>query len=139
MRKMSDLVRDKNPLILPRSATVQQACQRMRRGRAGAVLIGSNDGRLRGIFTRGDAVNRVLAEGKNPSETTLDEVMTTSLRTVSPNATVIDALRLMEDCGCRHLPVIHEDRIVGIIFRGDFRGLELDRIEEEADLWERVR
>jgi CBS domain-containing protein len=138
MRKMSDLVRDRRPLILSPAMTVQHACHRMRRGRAGAVLIASNDGRLKGIFTRGDAINRVVAEGKNPKETTLSEVMTTSLRTISPDATVIDALRIMQDCGCRHLPVVHSDRIVGIVFRGDFRGLELDRIEEEADLWERI-
>lgn len=138
MRKMSDLVRDGNPLILSPGATVQNACQKMRRGRAGAVLIASNDGRLKGIFTRGDAINRVLAEGKNAAETTLDDVMTTSLHTISPDASVIDALRIMEDCGCRHLPVIHDDRIVGIVFRGDFRGLELDRIEEEAELWEKI-
>jgi len=138
MRKMSDLVRDRNPLILSPGASVQNACQEMRRGRAGAVLIASNDGRLKGIFTRGDAINRVLAEGKNAAETTLDNVMTTSLHTISPDASVIDALRIMEDCGCRHLPVIHDDRIVGIVFRGDFRGLELDRIEEEADLWEKI-
>jgi CBS domain-containing protein len=138
MRKMSDLVRDRNPLILSPGMTVQHACQRMRRGRAGAVLIASNDGRLKGIFTRGDAVNRVVAEGKNPAETTLNEVMTTSIRTISPNATVIDALRIMEDCGCRHLPVVYSDKIVGIVFRGDFRGLELDRIEEEAELWEKI-
>ena len=138
MRKMSDLVRDGNPLILSPGATVQNACQKMRRGRAGAVLIASNDGRLKGIFTRGDAINRVLAEGKNAAETTLDDVMTTSPHTISPDASVIDALRIMEDCGCRHLPVIYDDRIVGIVFRGDFRGLELDRIEEEAELWEKI-
>ena len=138
MRKMSDLVRDRSPLILSPDTSVQHACQGMRRGRAGAVLIASSDGRLKGIFTRGDAINRVLAEGKNPAKTTLNEVMTTSLRTISPDATFIDALRKMQDCGCRHLPVIHGDRILGIVFRGDFRGLELDRIEEEAELWEKI-
>jgi predicted transcriptional regulator len=93
---------------------------------------------VEGHLHEGDAINRVVAEGKNPTETTLNEVMTNSLHTISPEATVIDALRRMQDCGCRHLPVVHEDKIVGLVFRGDFRGLELDRIEEEAELWERI-
>ena len=65
-------------------------------------------------------------------------MMTTSLRTISADATVIDALRIMDDCGCRHLPVLHGDGIIGIVFRGDFRGLELDRLEEEAELWAKM-
>lgn len=138
MRKMSDLVRDRNPLVLSPDETVQHACQRMRHGRAGAVLIVSDDGRLRGIFTRGDVINRVIAEGRDPAATALSDVMTNSLHTISSDATVIDALRIMDDCGCRHLPVLHGDRIVGIVFRGDFRGRELDRIEEEAELWEKI-
>lgn len=138
MRKISDLVRDRNPLILSPFDTVQHACAQMRRGRAGAVLVASHDGRLEGIFTRGDAINRVLAEGKNATDLTLNEVMTDSLRTIAPDASVIDALRMMEDCGCRHLPVVQGDQIVGLVFRGDFRGLELDRIEEEAEIWAKI-
>lgn len=138
MRKISDLVRSRNPVILPASATVQQACQRMRKERVGAVLVVSEDGRLAGIFTRGDAINRVLAAGREAAKTPLAKVMSTALRTAPPNATVIDALRIMEDRGCRHLPIVANGKILGLIFRGDFRGLELDRIEEEEELWRRI-
>ena len=138
MRKISDLVRDQNPLILSPSVTVQHACQQMRDHRAGAVLIASRNGQLKGIFTRGDATNRVLAEGRNAVEVTLGEVMTSSVITASPNMTSIAALRMMEDHGCRHLPIVNNGKIVGLVFRGNFRGLELDRIEEEAELWGKV-
>ncbi|HKT19455.1 MAG TPA: CBS domain-containing protein [Stellaceae bacterium] len=138
MRKLSDLVRSRNPVILRTKTTVQHACQRMRADRAGAVLVVSANGQLEGIFTRGDVVNRVLAEARNPAKTTLAEVMTAVLHTAPPNATVIDALRVMDDCGCRHLPIVEGGKILGLVFRGDFRGLELDRIEEEEELWERI-
>jgi CBS domain-containing protein len=139
MRKLSDLVRDRNPLLLQPELSVRDAAKRMRDDRAGAALIVAADGTLRGIFTRGDAIRRVLAESRDPSATRLDEVMTAELRTVSPRTNVIEALRVMQDLGCRHLPVVDEDRrVVGLVFRGDFRGRELDRIEEEEDLWERI-
>jgi CBS domain-containing protein len=139
MRKISDLIRDRNPLILSPNVSVRRACQLMREHRTGAALVASDDKELKGIFTRGDAVNRVLAEGKSATKTTVGQVMTAALRTISPATTAIEALRIMDDCGCRHLPVTREGKILGVIFRGDFRGAELDLIEEEAEVWQRIR
>jgi hypothetical protein len=91
-----------------------------------------------GIFTGRDAVCRVLAEGKDNAGTKLSEVMTASPKTMTPGATAIDALRLMQDGHFRHLPVIEGNRIVGIVSHGDFRGLELDRIDAQTGIWERL-
>lgn len=57
---------------------------------------------------------------------------------MTPSHTAIEALRLMQDARCRHLPIVHEGKVVGIVSRGDFRGLELDRLDEETGLWERM-
>ena len=76
MRKMSDIVRNQDPLTLPPDATVREACRCMQDRRVGAVLVIENDGRLAGIFTGRDAVHRVLAEDKSAGETKLAEVMT---------------------------------------------------------------
>jgi CBS domain-containing protein len=65
MRKMSDIVRNQDPVTLPPSATVREACQCMRERRVGAVLVTEDDRRLVGIFTGRDSVHRVLAEGKS--------------------------------------------------------------------------
>lgn len=142
MRKMSDLVRDQNPLVLPASATVMEAARHMRDRHVGAVLVAdgvtASDGRLVGIFTGRDAVARVLAEGKHPAETTLAEVMTPDPDTLGPSDTAIEALRLMQDVRCRHLPIVNRGCIAGIVSRGDFRGAELDRLDEETGLWERI-
>jgi len=138
MRKMSDLVRDQNPLTLPTSASVLEAARKMRARNIGAVLVTNSTGALTGIFTGRDAVARVLAECRYPAKTTLLDVMTVAPKTITPDQKVIDALRLMQDARCRHLPIVHEDAIVGIVSRGDFRGNELDRLDEETGLWERV-
>jgi len=138
MRKMSDIVSSQNPLMLPPHTTVQEAARHMRERRVGAVLVTEGDCRLVGIFTGRDAVTRVLAEGRHPAETTLAEVMTRDPDTMPPGRTAIEALRLMQDARYRHLPVVEQGKVVGIVSRFDFRGLEQDRLDEETGLWERI-
>jgi CBS domain-containing protein len=138
MRTMSDIVRDQSPLMLPPDATVMQAARHMRDRRVGAVLVTEGDCELVGIFTGRDAVSRVMAEGKDPTATTLGQVMTYNPDTMTPSHSAIEALRLMQDARCRHLPIVHDGKVVGIVSRGDFRGLEQDRLDEETGLWERI-
>jgi len=136
-REMAEIIRNQKPLTLPPSATVQEACGHMHARRIGAVLITNPKGELVGIFTGRDAV-RVLAEGKNARTTHLHQVMTTEVHNLPPRHTAIDALRLMRDGGFRHVPVVHEGLVIGIVSRGDFRGLEQDRLDEETGIWERI-
>jgi CBS domain-containing protein len=125
-------------LTLPGSATVKDACRQMRDRRVGAVLVTDAGQRLIGVFTGRDAVGRVLAEGKSSARTKLADVMTPDPTVIDPGRTAIEALRLMRDSGFRHLPVIDKGRVVGIVSRGDFRGLEQARLDEETGLWERI-
>jgi CBS domain-containing protein len=138
MRKMSDIVRNQDPVMLQPSATVREACQRMRERRVGAVLVIESDRRLLGIFTGRDAVHRVLAEGKSAARTRLSDVMTREPDTMPPGKAAIEALRLMEDGRYRHVPIVEEGKVIGIVSRFDFSGLELDRLDEETGLWERI-
>jgi CBS domain-containing protein len=135
---MSDIVRDQDPLVLAPETTVKDACGRMRERRVGAVLVAESDRRLVGIFTGRDAVCRILAEGKDPAKTPLRDVMTPRPQSMPPGKSAIDALRLMQDGGFRHVPVVENGKVVGVVSRGDFKGLELDRLDEETGLWERI-
>jgi CBS domain-containing protein len=136
-RPIGLIVKEQNPVTLSSRATLRQACKLMAERGVGAVLVTDGHGLLRGIFTGRDAV-RALGQGLDPAATTLHTVMTRNPRTVAPNSTAIDALRMMSDCGFRHLPVVENERILGIVSRGDFKGLELDRLEAETALWERI-
>ena len=138
MRDMSEMVSHQNPLTLPPTATVREACASMRDRRVGAVLVIEGDRRLVGIFTGRDAVSRVLAEGRDAAVTPLGQVMTPDPDTMPPGRSAIEALRLMQDGGYRHLPVIRDGRVIGVVSRGDFRGLEQARLDEETGLWERL-
>jgi CBS domain-containing protein len=121
------------------TASVMEACNRMRDGQAGSVLVTGDTGRLVGIFTGRDAVCRVLAQRRDAATTLLAEVMTPNPTTMSPDQTAIDALRLMWDGGFRHVPLVKNGTILGVVSRGDFKGLEQNRHEEERDLWEHMR
>ena len=110
----------------------------MRERRAGSVLVIDEQQRLSGIFTGRDAV-RTLAEGKDAAVTTLAQAMTPDPITITPDSRAIDALRTMSDGGFRHLPVVENGRIWGIVSRVDFKGAEIDQLDEEDHLWECIR
>ncbi|MGA3401896.1 MAG: CBS domain-containing protein [Acetobacteraceae bacterium] len=137
-REMLEIIRHQKPLTLPPDSTVQEACKRMYSRKVGAVLVVNERTRLLGIFTGRDAV-RVLAKGKDPAATVLKNVMTKKPASMPPHSTAIEALRLMRDGGFRHVPVVQEDVVIGVVSRGDFRGLEQDRLDEETGIWERMR
>ena len=136
-RCISTIVEGQDPLMLPPGTTVQHACQHMYERHVGAVLVVDRAHHLKGIFTGRDAVH-ALGEGRDPAHTRLDAVMTPDPATISPGQHAIDALRAMNDGGYRHLPVIEGDKVVAIVARADFEGLELDRLEEETALWEHI-
>ena len=138
MRHLSEIARHQKPLTLRPSASVKHACELMRDQRVGAVLVIDAENHLVGIFTGRDAVGRVLAEGRSATQTTLAEVMTPNPSTLPPGKTAIEALRLMQDCGCRHVPVVEGGKVAGVLSKGDFRGQEQDRLDEETGIWERI-
>lgn len=135
-RRLGYIVREQEPLLMKPSDTVHKACEAMRARHVGSVLVVDDREHLLGIFTGRDAV-RLLANGKGGASA-LEHAMTPHPVTVSPEQKAIDALRAMSDGGFRHLPVIDRGRIVGIISRADFKGQEIDRLDEEEGLAERI-
>ncbi|HUC17439.1 MAG TPA: CBS domain-containing protein [Acetobacteraceae bacterium] len=136
-RSMSEIVRKQKPLTMRPEATLGEACREMDARRFGAVLVTDEAGHLLGIFTGRDAV-RCLGHHDNAASLRLTDVMTRNPHTMPPGSTAIEALRLMQDGGFRHMPVVAEGVVVGIVSRGDFRGLELDRLDDETGIWERI-
>ena len=137
-RKLADIVNGQKLVALAERETVQEACRYMWERRTGSVLVLDDQQRLRGIFTGRDAV-RTLAEGKNAEVTTLEQAMTPSPITLTPDNRAIDALREMNNRGFRHLPVVEGGRIWGVVSRSDFMGMEIDRLDDETHLEECIR
>lgn len=132
-RRIADMLLSGRIVQLPATASVREASKLMAKERIGAIMVTEAD-RLLGIFTERDALNRVMAQGRDPEETTLAQVMTRNPTSLSPEDASIDALRLMRDGGFRHLPVTLGDTLVGVISLRDFVGAELAAVEEEQQV-----
>lgn len=100
------------------AATVLDAVQQMNRKRIGALVV-IEDGLTIGIFTERDVLVRVVARGYDPSTTRVGEVMTTKLVTVATQTTVDEAMRIVTEHRCRHLPVVEGGELRGLISAGD--------------------
>jgi CBS domain-containing protein len=137
IRKIKDMIRRDEIYHLAQQDTVRAAADLMKARKCGSVLITAGDA-LVGIFTERDVVFRVVAEGRDPAKTKLGEVMTANPMTVGPQEPAISALRLMEDSGFRHLPVVDDGRILGVVSRRDFAGEDKARLEDERRIWEKV-
>jgi CBS domain-containing protein len=134
-RAVAAIVEGQKPLLLAEEETVQHACRSMRRRKSGSTLVVDSQQLLSGIFTGRDAV-RVLATVEDAAATRLAEAMTRGPMTIGPQSSAIDALRAMDDGGFRHLPVIENGKILGVVSRSDFTGVEIDRLDEEEHLKE---
>ena len=116
----TEIVEIASPVVMPPTATVMQAARNMRSQHSSAALV-IEDGRLTGIFTGRDAVDRVLAEGRDPTTTLLGDVMSYNPVTLARGQTAAEAIELMRRTHCRHLPVLADGMIVGLMSRGDLR------------------
>jgi CBS domain-containing protein len=98
--------------------TVFEAIKRLAEVNVGALLV-MEEGRLVGVFSERDYTRKVALQGRDSRTTPVRDVITNRLFTVSPAATVSECLRLMVDNRIRHLPVVQDSNVVGVISIGD--------------------
>jgi len=99
-------------------ATVLDALRLMAERNVGSVVVMEGD-RLAGIVTERDYARKVVLEGRQSSDTPVRDVMSANVTCVTPDRTVAECMSLMSDGRFRHLPVLENDRLVGIISIGD--------------------
>ncbi len=115
-------------------ATVLDAVRRMNQHRVGALLVMDGE-RPVGIFNERDVLKRVVDAGKDPGKTAVAEVMTTDLVCVRPETTVHEAMAVITERRCRHLPVLEGERLAGLVSIGDLtRWLVKDKDVQIRDL-----
>ncbi len=113
-------------------ATVFEAIGRMVEHNVGSILVIEDDA-LRGIFTERDYLRRIALEGRTSRETTVRDVMTADLVTVAPDETVDGCLATMTARHIRHLPVLRDGELAGIVSIGDLVRARLSEAEGEAE------
>ncbi len=115
-----DVLRMKGPGVIGVSpdSSVFDALQILAERNIGAVLV-LEDERLIGILSERDYARQVVLKGKASKDTPVREIMTTSVVCVHPEHTIEECMALMTDKRFRHLPVIADDHLLGILSIGD--------------------
>ncbi len=103
---------------VPPDASVYAALEEMANRDVGALLVVDGD-RLAGIVSERDYARKVILLGRRSQEAAVSDIMTADVHTVTPDSSVDDCMALMTERRIRHLPVLEEGRLVGLVSIGD--------------------
>ena len=129
------------PISVSREMTLQECASIMDNNHVGAVAV-KDDEHSVGILTEQDIVRKVIAKGINPLKKKVREFMETELITIEPETDVYDALIKMRDLNIRHLPVVKDNRMVGLLTLKDILKIQPQLFEllvEKFELREEKR
>lgn len=120
-----------NVVTVTCESTVREAIQTMSDANIGAVVAVEN-GQAAGIFTERDYLRKIALQGRSSDATAISDVMSSPLITAAPDEPSRDAMSTMTECRCRHLVVMDDDEMVGIVSLGDLVKHLL--LEKEAEV-----
>ena len=120
MARLSEILRRKGGDVLKIDAdeTVFAAICRMVDARVGSILV-TEEGEVTGIMTERDYLRKVAVKGRTSHDTIVREIMTSPLIYVTPETTVEESMAIMTDRRIRHLPVVEDEEVVGVVSIGD--------------------
>ena len=127
---MPDIVRGQSLTCLRPTASVRDAARLMAQRGLGAVMVTDGD-KLVGIFTERDLAKKVVGADGDPDKLTLAQVMTPNPDTIEADGTANQALRMMRDHRYRHLPVVKDGKLVGMVSVRDLYDAVLSELEDE--------
>ena len=137
MKTVTQLLRTKGQQVLSVSPDmpVFEALGVMADKNVGALLVVEGE-RLVGVFSERDYARKVILKGKSSKDTPVQEIMSSHVLYVRPEQTIEDCMALMTDKRVRHLPVMEEGRVVGVISIGD---VVKAKIEEQEFVIEQLQ
>ena len=134
MMLIRDVIRNREPYSMKPSASVLEAAQFMAARKIGAVCVVDESGKLLGVFSERDVVNRVILEKHDPVSLQVGEVTSELRAVIRCDETPHQALERMELIGTRHLPVVDGERWVGMLSMRDLMRVELSEQGDELKL-----
>jgi len=129
-----DVIRDREPYSMKATASVMEAAEFMAKRRIGAVCVLDEEGRLIGVFSERDLLNRVVVLRSDPAAMQLGDVMSPLRAVINCDETPHQALERMEQIGSRHLPVVDGEKWVGMLSMRDLLRVELSEQGDEIKL-----
>jgi len=133
MKFVKEIVVGQDLVTVNSLVPVSEAARMMAARDIGAVPI-ADEGRLVGIFTERDALTRIVAAGRDPASTLIGEVMSSALVVASINESCEACLERMRQAHIRHLIVLDNDRMAGIVSMRDLMAVDLDEKLETITL-----
>ena len=120
MKTVNDLLEAKGHDVwsITPQTTVLEGLSKMSEKRIGALLVVEQE-RLCGIFSERDYARKVVLQGKSSRNTPVSEIMTADVTSVNPSQTIRECMELMTAGRFRHLPVLDQGRLVGVVSIGD--------------------
>jgi CBS domain-containing protein len=120
METVGDILDDKGRQVhfITPQATVFEAVEMMCARRVGALLVATTSATY-GIISERDVMTRVILERRDPATTRVEQVMTAAVACVRPDTPAREAMAIMTERRCRHLPVVTDGGIVGLVSIGD--------------------
>jgi CBS domain-containing protein len=131
MTTLGDLVKDRKLYSVEATRTVLEAARFMMERNIGALPV-MRDGKLVGILSERDIMNRVVAVGRTPGTTAVSEIMTANPRAVSAEESVEECLFMMREFGFRHLPIVDGNDLKGLVSLRDILMHQAAEIERQA-------
>jgi CBS domain-containing protein len=129
--KIRDIIARKGPAVVtvPPSTSVQQAMTELVRHNIGAVIV--YDGAIRGILSERDLLRAAAQDVRRLETARVDELMTRDVITASPEAEIRQVMQLMSERRFRHLPIVENGQLAGIISIGDVVNAMRETAENE--------
>ena len=133
--RISDLLRQKGDLVVSvrPDQTVTELIDLLARHGVGALVVSAEGGSVEGIASERDVVRHLQQRGPSLLQAPVSEIMTSQVRTCPPDTTVHELMRVMTEGRFRHVPVIDDGRLVGIVSIGDVVKYRIDELEVERD------
>lgn len=131
---IKDVIRDREPYSMKATASVMEAAEFMAQRRIGAVCVMDDAGKLIGVFSERDLLNRVVVPKHDASTMKLADVTSPLRAVIRCDETPQQALQRMEEIGSRHLPVLDGEKWVGMLSMRDLLRVELSDKGDEIKL-----
>ena len=136
MTRIEDFLKqnkDRKIWTISKDQSVRQALTLMSEKNIGAIIIVDNNDFPIGIFSERDYARKIVLKGKSSKDTLLDEVMTKELITITKDNKIDQCMEIMTEKKIRHLPVLEDKKIVGIISIGDLLKIMIKEQKELID------
>ena len=134
MITIRDVIRDREPYSVRENVTVLEAAEYMVSRKVGGVCVLDEDGRLIGLLTERDLLNRIVLPRQDPANLPVSDAMSQVQAVIETTDTPEEALERMELIGRRHLPVVEGERWVGMLSMRDILRVEVSEQGDELKL-----